>query len=150
MIDGCCSRTYYIKINPCVSLTQVRNGVNTERSRDSQAFKERPAGAFDLIHTVRLAGSAASEKLQAGAIAVRKKPCFWMFLFLSAHRPHQINPPDQHHCFLTMCTDGKQDPWAGTYLSVGMCLGWSHSISFPLVSAGRKGSFPRIQWAPSC
>lgn len=67
---------YYIKINLCVSLTQVGNGVNTEISRDSQATKERPAGAFDLTHTVYLAGSAASEKLQAEAIAVRKKPCF--------------------------------------------------------------------------
>lgn len=48
---------YYIKINLCVSLTQVGNGVSTEISRDSQATEERPAGAFDLIHTVYLAGS---------------------------------------------------------------------------------------------
>lgn len=64
---------YCIKINLCASLTQVGNGVNTEISRDSQATKERPTRAFALFYSVHLAGSAASEKLQAEAIAGKEK-----------------------------------------------------------------------------
>ena len=67
---------YYIKINLCVSLTQVGNGVNTEISRDSKATKERPTGAFALIHTVQLADSAVSEKLQPEVIAGKEKALF--------------------------------------------------------------------------
>lgn len=64
---------YYIKINLCATLTQVGNGVNTEISRDSQATKERPTGAFTLFHALYPAGSAASEKLQAEAIPSKEK-----------------------------------------------------------------------------
>lgn len=66
---------YCIKINLCVSLTQVGKGVNIEISRGSQAIEGGPSGVYPLPHSTP--GRFCSSQKPVGRGPSRKRlTCF--------------------------------------------------------------------------